>query len=200
MTACIHPILCKAVAWASWAACSCCSSSLTRVFQFSRLLDKSRTVTRSCRISCCFSAERCFHRSRLARSFLILRAAFPSSFITAPRHENPSVAGPDSGVKYNVRNEHRLDSLGPGWVPGPAGPRGRRHAGPLAARPAVLVACAASVAPLVPAVDRRAAQRQPAYAGPRQRSSPGSNRNRGAGNNHFSKSMLGLRARCGVHR
>src|SRR5208283_5100822 len=79
-----------------------------------RLLDKSRTVTRSCRISCCFSAERCFHRSRLARSFLILRAAFPSSFITAPRHENPSVAGPDSGVKYNVRNEHRLDSLGRG--------------------------------------------------------------------------------------
>ena len=61
---------------------------------------------------CCFSAERCFHRSRLARSFLILRPAFPSSFITAPRHENPSVAGPDSGMKYNVRNEHRLDSLG----------------------------------------------------------------------------------------
>src|SRR5208283_355434 len=83
-----------------------------------RLLDKSRTVTRSCRISCCFSAERCFHRSRLARSFLILRAAFPSSFITAPRHENPSVAGPDSGVKYNVRNEHRLDSLGDDWCVG----------------------------------------------------------------------------------
>ena len=57
-----------------------------------------------------------FHRSRLARSFLILRAAFPSSFITAPRHENPSVAGPDSGVKYNVRNEHRLDSLAWYWV------------------------------------------------------------------------------------
>ena len=58
-----------------------------------------------------FLGGACFHRSWLGRSFLILRAAFPLSFITAPRHENPSVAGPDSGVKYNVRNEHRLDSL-----------------------------------------------------------------------------------------
>ena len=70
---------------------------------------------------------------------------------------------------------------------GSLGPRG--HAAgvmpAVAARPAVLVACAASVAPLLPAADRRAAQRQPAYAGPRQRSSPGSNRNRGAGNNHI---------------
>src|SRR5271155_5741992 len=85
-------------AWPSWVPCNCCSSSLTRVFQCSRLLDRSRTVTRSCRISCCFSAERCFHRSRLARSFLILRAVFPSSFITVPRHENASLAEPDSGM------------------------------------------------------------------------------------------------------
>ena len=70
---------------------------------------------------------------------------------------------------------------------GSLGPRG--HAAgvmpAVAARPAVRVACAASVAPLVLAADRRAAQRQPAYAGPRQRSSPGSNSNRGAGNNHI---------------
>ena len=38
-------------------------------------------------------------------------------------------------------------------------------------------------------------------ARPRQQSSPASNSNRRAGNNHdFSKSMLGFRARCGVYR
>ena len=49
----------------------------------------------------------------------------------------------------------------------------------------MLAACAASVAPHVLAADRRAAQRQPAYAGPRQRPLPGSNRNREAGKNHI---------------
>src|SRR5436190_842480 len=98
-------------AWASATACSCCSSSLTRVFQCSRLVDRSRTVIRSCRICCCFWAQRCFHRSRLARSFLVLRAAFLASFITPPRRENSSLAGPESSMKYYVRKSHRLDSL-----------------------------------------------------------------------------------------
>ena len=58
-----------------------------------------------------FLAQRCFHRSRLARSFLILRAAFLSSFITPPRHENLSSVGSESSMKYNVRKTHGLDSL-----------------------------------------------------------------------------------------
>ena len=56
-----------------------------------------------------------FHRSRLARSFLVLRAAFLSSFITPPRHENLSSVGSESSMKYNVRKTHGLDSLG--WGP-----------------------------------------------------------------------------------
>ena len=58
-----------------------------------------------------------FHRSRLERSFLILRAAFPLSFITAPRHETPSLAGPDSSMNVNVRKEHRMDSLAQDYPP-----------------------------------------------------------------------------------
>src|SRR3954470_24668089 len=55
---------------------------MTRAFHRSRLVDRSRLVTRNCRICFCFSAERSFHRSRLARSFLAFRAASPSSLIT----------------------------------------------------------------------------------------------------------------------
>ena len=50
---------------------------LTRVFQFSRLLDKSRTVTRSCRISCCFSAERRFHTANVLMIPLLVTPLTP---------------------------------------------------------------------------------------------------------------------------
>ena len=82
-----------------------------------------------------------------------VRAASPGCGYLGPR-----AAGPPSNARDNPV------AWGPGWVPGPAGPRGRRHGRPVAARPAMRVACAASVAPLVLAADRRAAQRQPAYA------------------------------------
>jgi hypothetical protein len=82
-----------------------------------------------------------------------VRAASPGRGYLGPR-----AAGPPSNARDNPV------AWGPGWVPGPAGPRGRRHGRPVAVRPTVRVACAASVAPLVLAADRRAAQRQPACA------------------------------------
>ena len=58
-----------------------------------------------------FFGARSFHRSRLARSFFVLRAVFLATFITPPRNENSSWAGPESSMKYYVRKSHRLDSL-----------------------------------------------------------------------------------------
>ena len=46
-------------------------------------------------------------------SYLASSIPFVVHHCTSTR--NPSVAGPDSGVKYNVRNEHRLDSLVSGY-------------------------------------------------------------------------------------
>ena len=79
-----------------------------------------------------FLGSACFHRSRLARSFLVLRAAFLSSFITPPRHENLSLVGPESSMKYNVRKTHGLDSLPLGAVP--PTPRSLPHGRPMPAR------------------------------------------------------------------
>ncbi len=82
-----------------------------------------------------------------------VRAASPGRGYLGSRAADPPSHARDNPVEW-----------GPGWVPGPAGPRGRRHGRPVAARPAMLAACAAPVVPLVLAADRRAAQRQPACA------------------------------------
>ncbi|GEM_PF-2670847 len=102
---------------------------------------------------------------------------------SARPHQAADTSAPGQPARPRTLGTIRLPGgRGGHWARGAT----RRASWPaVAARPAVLAACAALVAPLVPAADRRAAQRQPAYAGPRQRSSPGSNRNRGAGNNHM---------------
>ena len=110
-----------------------------------------------------------------------VRAASPGRGYLGPR-----AAGPPSNARDNPV------AWGPGWVPGPAGPRGRRHGRPLRLGPP----CGWPAPPRWPRSCWRPTGERPKdsrRARPRQRSSPASNSNRGAGNNHvFFKIDVGF--------
>ena len=119
------------------------------------------------------------------------------------RSAQPHQAADTSAPGQPAPSSHaRANSVawGPGWVPGPAAPRGRRHTGRC-----VLPRCAGGL--------RRLGG--PARAGGRQASGPKTVGVHGHASDRrqhraateepiitiiFSKSMLGFRARCGVHR
>src|SRR5208337_5235642 len=67
---------------------------------------------------------------------------------SARPHQAADTSAPGQPARTRTLGTIRLRG-GPGWVPGPAGPRGRRHGRPLRLGPAMRVACAAPVAPLV---------------------------------------------------
>ena len=115
----------------------------------------------------------------------------PATFSPAPAaspgrgYLGPRAAGPPSNARDNPV------AWGPGWVPGPAGPRGRRHAGRWRLGPP----CGWPAPPRWPRSCWRPTSERPKDSRrtrPRQRSSPASSSNRGAGNIHDFKIDVGF--------
>src|SRR3954454_22645808 len=90
-------------------ASTCCSSSLARVFQWSRLAIRSRTVPRNRLICSCFLAARSFQPSREMRILRTLRAP-DGTFAMATFHSQAFGWGPTSDVKNMIGKKHRLVS------------------------------------------------------------------------------------------
>src|SRR5271165_422173 len=97
----------------------------------------------------------------------------------------PQIPRPQ-GSRPALERSGQSGCVGAGRVPGPAGPRGQRHAGPLRLTPL----CWWPAPPRWPRSCWRPTGERPKdsrRARPRQRSSPASSSNRGAGNNHYFK-------------
>ena len=91
-------------------ASTCCSSSLARVFQWSRLAVRSRTVPRNRLICSCFLAARSFQPSRETRTLRTLRAP-DDTFAMATFPSQAFGWGPTSDVKNMIGKQDRLVSL-----------------------------------------------------------------------------------------